>query len=44
MINEVNLKNKVINELQTIADNRYLWYTEKIEKKLFYISLKLLIV
>lgn len=34
MINEVNLKNKVINELQGIADNRYLWYSEKIDKEI----------
>lgn len=34
MINEVNLKNKVINELQDIADNRYLWYSEMIEKEI----------
>ena len=34
MINEANLKNKVINELQEIADNRYLWYSEKIEKEI----------
>ena len=34
MINEVNLKNKVINELQTIADDRYLWYSQKIEKEI----------
>lgn len=34
MINEVNLKNKVIDELQTIADNRYLWFSEKIEKEI----------
>ena len=34
MINEANLKNKVINELQTIADDRYLWYSQKIEKEI----------
>ena len=34
MINDVNLKNKVINELQTIADDRYLWYSQKIEKEI----------
>ena len=28
------MKNKVINELQAIADNRYICYTEKIEKEI----------
>lgn len=34
MINEVGLKNKFINELQTIADDRYLWYLQKLEKEI----------
>jgi hypothetical protein len=36
LINEVNLKNKVITELQTIANDRYLWYSQKIYKEIDY--------
>jgi len=36
LINEVNLKNKVINEVQIIVNDRYLWYSQKINKEIDY--------
>ncbi len=34
MINEENLKNEVLNELQTIADDGYYRFSEKLEKEI----------